>query len=59
MNLKNLKTWLVVASVVWATEALSSPAWPWPVSVEQPNGRVINVYLRGDENIHFLRQPTA
>lgn len=54
MNLKNLKTWLVVASVVWATEALSSPAWPWPVSVEQPNGRVINVYLRGDENIHFF-----
>jgi M6 family metalloprotease-like protein len=37
-----------------ARDVFAVTAVPWPVEISQPDGTVISVYLRGDEQVHWM-----
>ncbi|MDR3142346.1 MAG: choice-of-anchor J domain-containing protein [Tannerellaceae bacterium] len=39
---------------LFARDAFAVTAVPWPVEKTQPDGTVISVYLRGDEQVHWM-----
>ncbi len=34
--------------------ALAAPAWPFPISVKQPDGTMLTIQLHGDEHFHWV-----
>lgn len=48
-----LVIWSIVLLLTVAQKAEGSPAFPGLISFEQPDGAKVNIYLRGDEKVHW------
>ena len=43
----------LIVLLFFATEVFAIQATPYPISVTQPDGNVLSIYLRGDEFFHY------
>ncbi|MDL2243813.1 hypothetical protein LJB84_03130, partial [Bacteroidales bacterium OttesenSCG-928-J19] len=48
---------LIICLISLAGNLLAAPAVPWLVEKTQPNGRVVSVYIRGDEKVNWMESP--
>lgn len=61
-NMKKTVTTLMLLALVWAS-TMALPAWRKAKTCVQPDGTAIELFLRGDESLHYLAlesgQPVA
>ncbi|GEM_PF-2306621 len=53
MNYKNTTFLLIILTIVSCLNSSASPAYPGLISFVQPDGSKINIYLKGDERVHW------
>lgn len=56
--MKKIVTTLIILATVW-TSVVALPAWRKAKTYQQPDGTSVQLFLRGDESLHYLALPTG